>query len=162
MNSVESLFASHLAKLRRLATLDPDDMTALLSLPQRTSQISGRSCLMREGAPAEECCILVKGFASRSKLAKNGGRQIVSFHVAGDLLGFDSLFLEQADHDVQTVTDATLVWIALPRLKELVARRPAIAAAFWRDALIDASIGREWVLNVGRRNAKARVAHPWD
>jgi CRP-like cAMP-binding protein len=29
----------------------------------------------------------------------------------------------------------------------------------WRDTLIDASIFREWVLNVGRRDAKARVAH---
>jgi CRP-like cAMP-binding protein len=29
----------------------------------------------------------------------------------------------------------------------------------WRDTLIDASVFREWVLNVGRRDAKARVAH---
>jgi CRP-like cAMP-binding protein len=29
----------------------------------------------------------------------------------------------------------------------------------WQDSLIDASIFREWVLNVGRRDARARVAH---
>jgi CRP-like cAMP-binding protein len=29
----------------------------------------------------------------------------------------------------------------------------------WTETLIDASIFREWVVNVGRRSAKARVAH---
>jgi CRP-like cAMP-binding protein len=29
----------------------------------------------------------------------------------------------------------------------------------WIDTLIDASIFREWVVNVGRRNSRARVAH---
>lgn len=29
----------------------------------------------------------------------------------------------------------------------------------WIDTLIDASIFREWLLNVGRREAKARVSH---
>jgi CRP-like cAMP-binding protein len=34
-----------------------------------------------------------------------------------------------------------------------------VAEALWRDTLIDASIFREWVLNVGRRDAKSRIAH---
>ena len=29
----------------------------------------------------------------------------------------------------------------------------------WVDTLIDASIFREWILNIGQRGAKARVAH---
>ena len=41
----------------------------------------------------------------------------------------------------------------------MVQERPAINEALWRDSLIDASIFREWVLNVGRRDAKARIAH---
>jgi CRP-like cAMP-binding protein len=38
-------------------------------------------------------------------------------------------------------------------------QRPALAEALWRHTLIDASIFREWVLNVGRRDAVSRVAH---
>ena len=30
---------------------------------------------------------------------------------------------------------------------------------FWRDTLIDAAVFREWVVNVGRRDAYARIAH---
>jgi CRP-like cAMP-binding protein len=44
-------------------------------------------------------------------------------------------------------------------LQDLVLRHPAIGRAMWIDALIDASIFREWILNVGRRDAKSRIAH---
>src|SRR5215203_1402387 len=34
-----------------------------------------------------------------------------------------------------------------------------IADVFWRETLIDAAVFREWVVNVGRRDAYARIAH---
>jgi CRP-like cAMP-binding protein len=36
---------------------------------------------------------------------------------------------------------------------------PNVSAALWRETLIDASIFREWILNVGRREAVVRMAH---
>jgi CRP-like cAMP-binding protein len=38
-------------------------------------------------------------------------------------------------------------------------RYPALAEAFWRDCMVDAAILSEWVVNVGRRDAKTRIAH---
>jgi CRP-like cAMP-binding protein len=34
-----------------------------------------------------------------------------------------------------------------------------IKDALWRDTLVDGSIHREWVANVGRRDAATRIAH---
>jgi CRP-like cAMP-binding protein len=34
-----------------------------------------------------------------------------------------------------------------------------IASALWRETLIDASIFREWMVSIGRRDAYARLAH---
>ena len=34
------------------------------------------------------------------------------------------------------------------------AEAPAVAEAMWIEALVDASIYREWVINVGRRDAR--------
>ena len=45
------------------------------------------------------------------------------------------------------------------QLQTLILQRPAIGRALWIDALVDASIYREWVLNVGRRDARQRIAH---
>ena len=36
---------------------------------------------------------------------------------------------------------------------------PNIQRAIWLDSLLDSSIFREWVVNVGRRNARERIAH---
>ena len=37
--------------------------------------------------------------------------------------------------------------------------RPKIGHAMWIDTLVDGSIFREWIANVGRRDARMRVAH---
>jgi CRP-like cAMP-binding protein len=154
-----SQLAALVRKLHRLAVIDAEDERSVLSLPHRVSQVTAREYLVREGAVPSECCLLVEGYASRSKVAVDGGRQIVSFHLPGDILDLQHLFLERADHNVQAITDATILWIPMAELRALVTRRPTIGTAFWRDALIDASIFREWVLNVGRRDAKTRIAH---
>ncbi|UXC90124.1 Crp/Fnr family transcriptional regulator [Sphingobium sp. RSMS] len=159
MTSTDSPVTSLVGKLRRLAPLDMEDEQALSSLSFRIGHVRARTCLVREGTMPYDCCLLVEGFASRSKVASDGGRQIVSFHVPGDVLDIQHLFLERADHDVHAISDATIAWTPMSQLRALIMERPAIGMAFWRDALIDASISREWVLNVGRRNAKSRVAH---
>ncbi len=148
-----------LSKVRRIAPISVADESALLALPHRVEDVSANRYIVREGDIPRECCLLVKGYAARSKLAADGGRQIVSFHIAGDILDLQHLFLERADHSVQSMTEATLVWLQMAAVRSLVAERPAIGTAFWRDALVDASIFREWVLNVGRRDAKTRIAH---
>ena len=159
MISLDQPFTSMVQKLRLLAPIGPEDEKAVVSLPHRISQVSWRELIVREGASPKECCLLIDGFASRSKVATDGGRQIVSFHIPGDILDLQHLFLERADHNIQATTDATIVWLPMKALRDLAERRPMIGKAFWRDTLIDASIFREWVLNVGRRDAKTRIAH---
>lgn len=44
-------------------------------------------------------------------------------------------------------------------IQEIAFSRPAIGRAMWYETLIDASIFREWTLNVGRRDARTRTAH---
>jgi CRP-like cAMP-binding protein len=155
----EDPLACLIHKLEKLAPLDEVDRNAIRSLPRAvTKEPSGRH-LIREGTRPSDCCLLVKGFACRYKVNSGGGRQIVSFHVPGDLLDLQHLYLAVADHHVQTISPAEIVWITKSKLRALAAERPNIAEALWRDALIDASIFREWVLNVGRRDAKTGIAH---
>lgn len=114
---------------------------------------------MCEGDTPGDCCILVKGYACRHKSTRDGGRQIVSFHVPGDILDLQHLKLPRADHDVETISPTVVAWVSKEDLNALIRARPAVGDALWRDALIDASIFREWVLNVGRRDARSRLAH---
>ena len=44
-------------------------------------------------------------------------------------------------------------------IRKLTGARAMIMEALWYDTLVDGSIHREWVANVGRRDAITRVAH---
>lgn len=48
---------------------------------------------------------------------------------------------------------AGIAEIPIPALAKLMRQHPDIAEALWIDALIEASNFREWVVNVGRRDA---------
>lgn len=146
-------------KLDALATLDLTDREAIRRLPLRVERADAGRHLIQEGSRPSECCVLLKGYACRYKVAADGARQIVSFHIAGDVLDLQHLHLEVADHHVQALTVSEVAWIPKVELRALGQDRPRIGEAMWRDSLIDASIFREWVLNVGRRDARSRIAH---
>lgn len=146
-------------KLERLANLNDDDRKAIASLPHTRRSVRAGHYLVREGQEISECCLLAEGYACRNKMTQDGGRQIVSFHMRGDLLDLQHLLLARADHNVQTITEATVACIPAAEIKRIARDRPNVGDALWRDTLIDASVFREWVLNVGRRDARTRIAH---
>ena len=146
-------------KFNRLAILGEEDNAALQRLPLMSEDVGPSRTLVREGDIVTRCCLLLDGYACRHKMARDGRRQIVAFHMSGDILDLQHALLERADHNVQTVTQATVGWIEITALKALWASHPNIAQGCAKDVLIDASIFREWVLNVGGRDGKTRVAH---
>jgi len=114
---------------------------------------------VQEGDYPTECALLVKGFAYRQKLLHNGARQIISIHIPGEFVDLQNSMLSLADHNVQSLSRCETATVPIAALQALMKRSPAIAKAMWLDTLIDSSIFREWVVNVGRRDAKTRIAH---
>lgn len=146
-------------KLERLAALTDVDRDALRRLPYRLEQCEAGRMLIQEGQTASDCCILLTGYACRHKVTQDGKRQIVAFHMQGDFLDLQHVKLPRADHNVQMITQGDVAWIRHGDLHSLMRDFPIIADACWRDVLIEASVFREWVLNIGRRDARARLAH---
>ena len=159
MTSVDFDLQRLIEKLERLAPLGHASRHSLQGLPLRVERVNQGQLLVREGDVPMDCCVLLQGYACRHKSTRSGARQIVSFHMAGDILDLQHLKLPRADHSVEAITPATIGWVPMYAMSQLLHDDPAVADAFWRDALIDASIFREWVLNVGRRDARARIAH---
>jgi CRP-like cAMP-binding protein len=152
------LWAPTIRKLERHG-LGKEDGIALSSLPMKVSDVKASSYLMKEGDQPTHCCILISGYVNRHKLSQNGSRQIISIHMAGDIIDLQQLLLKRADHNVQCLTAARVGTVAVEDIRKLTSASASIADALWRDSLVDASIFREWVLNVGRRDAAARIAH---
>jgi len=155
----EDIFGRAARKLERLAHLDETDRQAIRALNARIETHPAQRVLVKDGARATHCTLLIDGFACRHKETSNGGRQLLSLHLPGDFLDLQAMFLTNTDFTVQTMSPATIVRVPAADLRALAQARPNICMALWRDTLIDASIAREWIVNVGRRGAMARVAH---
>ena len=115
--------------------------------------------IVREGDQPTECCLVLDGFVSRYKVLASGKKQILSFHTPGDIPDLQSLHIHVMDHSLGTLVPTRVAFIPHREMLDLCRRYPALAAAFWRDTLIDAAIFREWIANIGRRNAYQRLAH---
>lgn len=152
-------FEKMVHRLERRSPLDRADREALLGLPHSVKKLPANAHIVRDGDSPNYVTLLLSGFAYRYKLTGDGGRQIISFHCASEFLDLQNGFLGIADHSVQMLTEGELALVPPGTLEELALTRPAVARALWIDTLIDAAIFREWVVNVGRRDSRTRVAH---
>jgi CRP-like cAMP-binding protein len=148
-----------LRKLETHATLSEEDRQAILALPYKLKTLEAQSYTIREGDAPDFCAVLVSGFAYRHKLTGDGARQIVSLHIPGEALDFQNLYLDISDHNVQTLTRAEVAIIPRDALQKLARARAGVGHAILVTILVEASVFREWVLNVGRRDSATRLAH---
>ncbi len=139
--------------------LSDEDKSAILALPYIERTLDPDQYIVWDGDRPANSCMIVSGFAFRHKLIKDGSRQIYSIHMKGDLVDLQNALLKTADHNVQTMTRCHVIMISIEAVRALAAAQPTVGMAMWHETLIDASIFREWITNVGRRDAKARIAH---
>lgn len=146
-------------KLESITDLTAAEREALAALPMRVQDVRADLDVVREGDRPSQCCLVVEGFTCRYKFTDKGKRQIFAFHTPGDIPDLQSLHLRTMDHTLGTITPCRLAFIQHNDLRELLRNHPRLVDALWRDTLIDAAIFREWMIGIGRRSAKVRLAH---
>ena len=159
MPSVSSTLDGMIRKFERRASLDGADRNALRDLPFRVHKAEPGRYLVREGSMNDQSILILSGLAYRHKVSADGSRQIVSIHIPGDFVDLEGALLKTADHNVQALTRCELAVVPRDALRDLLTKHPQIALAMWVDTLIDSSIFREWIMNIGRRDARERLAH---
>jgi CRP-like cAMP-binding protein len=115
--------------------------------------------IVREGDQPTHSCLLLEGFSIRHKCVVGGKRQIMAIHMKGEMVDLENSLLGKADHNVQMLTAGKVAFIPKEEITRIAFERPTVGQAMWLDTLVDASIFREWIANVGRRDAQTRVAH---
>lgn len=148
-----------LRKLRSLGEVSPEEAGAIAALPMRSRSYLPHQPILLEGDRPEACGLIVEGFVHRYKDLAQGSRQILSFHVPGDIPDLLTMELKSLDHSLAAVTATRVAFIPHEALRALGAAHPRLWALLWRDTLVDGSIFREWMVNLGRRSAHARIAH---
>ena len=146
-------------KLETFGLLPDGDKRALQQAVGCTRRVGAGRALVREGDRPAECQLILQGFAYRHRTLDDGQRQIMSFEIPGDLCDLHGFLLGRADHAVATLTPCTVATLPHAVLADWLQARPAVARALWRGTLVDAAVSQAWVLNIGRRAARGRIAH---
>jgi hypothetical protein len=97
----------------------------------------------------------MSGLLCRYKLSREGQRQIMSFHVPGDMPDLQSLFLKTMDHSLCTLTDSVIFQMPHAELLQVIKEHPGIGILLWRNTLIEAAIFREWMKPSGQLNGRS-------
>lgn len=148
-----------LQKLQGIASLADAERRAIQSLPVHVQALQADQDIGRDGDMPNQCCLVVEGWAVRYKILGDGQRQILSFHVSGDIPDLHSLHIPVMDHSLGALTKATVAFIPHDSLRDVIQRFPGLAALFWRLTLMDAAVSHEWMTGMGRRSAYERLTH---
>lgn len=159
MASLSSVLDRMVRKFSARVPLDGQDRKAIFDLPYQHHSFDAGRLITREGDRAPGATLILSGLAIRHKVTVDGLRQILSVHIAGDVVDLESTMLGVADHNVQALTRCDVAVVQREAMINLIDHHPRVAHAMWIDTLIDGSVLREWIVNVGRRNARAAVAH---
>ena len=148
-----------LDRLTSRSILTDDEQQAVLNLPGHAEQVQSNRDFVALGERVDHACLVVAGIVGRFDQSSDGARQITAMHIPGDLCDLHSVVQPLPTSALQSLSVATILRIPHVAIRAAAGRYPAVAEAFWRDCMVDAAILSEWVVNVGRRDAKTRVAH---
>ncbi len=112
-----------------------------------------------EGQTEQTAFILAEGWAYSYKLLLDGTRQIVDFQIPGDFLGLRSVLFRTSDHSVEALTRIEASVVMASDLLDGFGKSPRLATAILWAASRDEAMVVEHLVNLGRRNAEARMGH---
>jgi CRP-like cAMP-binding protein len=146
-------------KLASFGPLSATERQVLQDLIRDIQTVPARQDLLREGERPDAVHVILNGFACRYTILPDGARQIIAFLVPGDFCDSHVFVLGKMDHDVGTLSECQTAAISAAALIEVSEKHPGITRALWWSTLVDEAVLRAWVVNIGRRTAKAAVAH---
>lgn len=152
------MFSPLIRKLGHGSDLTAADHKRLIGLA-RTRRVEARQQIIEQGSRPEDVQLVLEGFAGRCKVLRNGKRQIMALLVPGDFCDLHVAILGAMDHSIVALSPCLVASLSRNTILELTEHHPRITRALWWATLVDEAILREWLVNMGQREAHHRLAH---
>src|SRR3954454_7280791 len=138
------------------AGLEPHLADLLAQMPHRVVQVEPRRPFREPGVPRNEVMFVRSGILSKFKADNAGRRQIVALRFPGEgILPREGL----AEYGIQAIVRSEVMVGKAADFDPIVDAHPEMQRFFWRLIQRNEAIGYEWLVNCGRRDSTARVAH---
>lgn len=138
------------------AGLPQDEADILAQIPHRIVHVDPRRPFRDAGAPRNEVMFVRSGILSKFKNDSNGRRQIVALRFPGEGILPSS---GTADYGIQAIVRSEVMVGKAEDFDRIVDDSPVMLRFFRKLVQRNESISYEWLVNCGRRDSTARVAH---
>jgi CRP-like cAMP-binding protein len=138
------------------AGLQPQLADLLVQMPHRLVEIDPRRPFREQGVPREDVIFVRSGILSKFKTDTSGRRQIVALRFPGEGI---LPRLGPAQFGLQAIVRSEVMLGKAQDFEALMNSHPELRQFFWRLLQRNEAIGYEWLINCGRRDSIARVAH---
>ena len=126
------------------------------AMPHRLVHVEPRRPFRDPGAPRDEVMFVRSGILSKFKTDSSGRRQIVALRFPGEgILPRKG----PADYGIQAIVRSEVMVGKAEDFDPIVEAHPELHRFFWHLVQRNEAIGYEWLVNCGRRDSTARVAH---
>jgi CRP-like cAMP-binding protein len=119
---------------------------------------AGSVLLDREGNRAE-VRLLLDGWACREMTLTDGRRQIIGLMFPNDICSYWTPIGVPWTHEVRALTACRVLRVEAEPLSRLADRIDAVQSRLGERACADTAVLHAWLLNLGQRKARERIAH---
>lgn len=125
-------------------------------MPHKVLQVDPRRPFREPNVPRDEVLFVRSGLLSKFKVDSSGRRQIVALRFPGEgVLPREG----HASYGLQAIVPCEVMVGTAKDLNAIIDKYPDVQKFFWRLTQRNEAIGYEWLVNCGRRDSTARVAH---
>ena len=137
------------------AKCDSDELAHLDAIKSYRSWKAGETVVM-EGEPLDFAASVVSGCATLTRSLEDGRTQMVGLLMPSDFIGRPGR--AEAPYEVVAATDLTLCMFQRDPFQKLLAEMPHIRERLLEMSLDELDAAREWMLLLGRKTAREKVA----
>lgn len=141
-------------KLSGFVDLREADRAGIEALAQNPRFYSAGDDVRYQGQRPEHVLLMLHGWACRYKVLRDGRKQILGFLMPGDICDMHAFILKAVDHSIGVTSDAKIAHIPHEQIQTLCKDRPKINRALCWSTLVEESVQREWLVNLGQRDAR--------
>ena len=138
--------------------MDSDGLDQLEKVVNRTNITKSGEYLYREGDPCKAIYAVKSGSIKTTKQNEAGESQIVSFHLPGELLGFDGFATDKHGCTAQLLETSSVCELPLESLETLCRTLPSLQHQMRRIMGLEVQSDHDLLLLLGKMNADEKLA----
>lgn len=139
-------------------TLNQQELDQLDNIIERKKPIQKTQILFKAGDPLTSIYAIRSGTIKTYTISETGEEQITSFHLPGDLVGFDAIMNMQHPSFAQALETAMVCEIPFDILDDLSGKMPKLRQQIMRLMSNEIKNDQEMILLLSKMNAEERLA----